>query len=250
MVRHVRLGVWGVGRIGSLHASNIASSQRAKLVGVADPIRVRAKAIAARFGAHSYDSPTRMLRKERLDGVIIATPTAQHAEHVKFATDEGVAAFLEKPIALTMNEARKVVFAASRPGAKVMVGFNRRFDPSFRKTKENIVKGKIGKLLFVRTCARDPGAPPADYIAASGGIFVDQCIHDIDIALWFMNAEVERVFAIGKVLTYPHLEKYGDYDNAVALLEFKGGGLGVIEGSRSSNYGYDLRTEVLGHRGA
>jgi predicted dehydrogenase len=112
-----------------------------------------------------------------------------------------------------------------------------------------IVKGEIGRPLIVKTCARDPKPPPDDYIRGSGGIFVDQCIHDIDIALWLMKDIVTQVWATGTTLVYPQFSKYGDYDNAIAILQFANRGLSIIEGSRTSSYGYDLRTEVLGDRG-
>jgi len=191
-----------------------------------------------------------MLNKEKLDGVVIATPTPLHREHVVLACEARVPMILEKPIAMTLGEADKIVSVVRRSRAKLIVGFDRRFDPGYRRAKQMIVRGKIGKPLVVKTCARDPMPPPDQYISVSGGIFVDECIHDIDIAHWLMNSKVNRVWAVGKVLQYPQFRKYGDYDNAVASLEFDSGGLGIIEGSRTSKYGYDLRTEVLGSRGA
>jgi len=250
MAKCARVGVWGVGRIGSIHAMNLRNSEKAELIAVADPIRKLARAASRRFHVRSYDNPHQMLRNEILDAVVIATPTSLHAEHVDFACEAGVAALLEKPIALTRKEAERIVSTVRRSGVKFMIGFNRRFDPGFRNVKERIVKGVIGRPLLVKTCARDPQPPPEEYIQHSGGIFVDECIHDFDVALWLMNTRVQRVSAVGKVLMYPQFAKYDDYDNAVAFLEFRGGGLGIIEGSRVSTYGYDLRTEILGSHGA
>ena len=250
-MRRLRIGVWGLGRIGSLHAENVASSAgRAELVAVADPIKKLAVAVARRFGARIYESPTQMLKKEKLDGVVIATPTRLHTEHVALACKGHVPMLLEKPMALTLKEADKIVSIVRNSGGKFQLGFNRRFDPGYHKAKQMIVKGALGKPLIVKTCARDPMPPPDEYIRVSGGIFVDECIHDIDIALWLMDSRVKRVLAVGKTLVYPQFEKYGDYDNGVAVLEFQTGALGIIEGSRTSKYGYDLRTEVLGSKGA
>jgi inositol 2-dehydrogenase len=250
-MRRFRIGVWGLGRIGRLHAENVASSAAtAELVAVADPIKKLAQTVARRLGARMYDSPARMLKEEKLDGVVIATPTPLHREHVVLACEARLPMMLEKPIAMTLEEADKIVSAVKRSRAKLIVGFDRRFDPGYRRAKQMIVKGKVGKPLVVKTCARDPMPPPDEYIKVSGGIFVDECIHDIDMALWLMNSRVNRVSAIGKVLLYPQFRKHGDYDNAVAILEFESGGLGIIEGSRASKYGYDLRTEVLCSEGA
>ncbi len=245
-----KIGVWGVGRIGIVHARNVASSERAELVAIADPIRKLAEKAAKRFGVRAYSNPSEMLREESVDGVIIATPTKLHAQHVKLASNSGVPMLLEKPIAHTMKEADSIVSAVRRSRVKFMIGFMRRWDASYQKAKHSIVSGSIGKPILVKTCARDPSPPSEAYIKHSGGIFVDQSIHDIDVALWLMNSKVKSVSATGKTLVYPQFAKYGDYDNAVAVLEFQSGGLGIIESSRTSKYGYDLRTEVLGSRGA
>jgi len=249
-MKRLRIGVWGVGRIGRLHAENVArSAGKAELVGVADPVRKFALPVAKRFGVRMYESPVQMLKKETLDGVVIATPTPLHKEHVTLASEADVPILLEKPLALKMNEADKIISIVRKSGVKFQLGFNRRFDASYSKAKKSIAGGTIGKPLLVKTCARDPKPPPDEYIQQSGGIFVDECIHDIDIALWLMASQVRTVWATGKVLVYPQFAKYGDYDNGVAILEFKNGGLGIIEGSRTSMYGYDLRTEVLGSKG-
>ena len=250
-MKHVAIGVWGVGRIGSLHAANLyASAGKAELVAVADPIKKMANAAARKFKCRMYESPHEMLRDESLDGVVIATPTQMHTEHVEIAAERSLPIFLEKPIALTLKEANRIVSTVRRSRVKFQLGFNRRFDSGYRKTKKMILKGKIGKPILVKTCARDPEPPPDEYIRRSGGIFVDECIHDIDIALWLMNSKVDQVWATGTTLVYPQFTKYGDFDNAVAILKFRNGVLGVIEGSRTSKYGYDLRTEILGDQGA
>jgi scyllo-inositol 2-dehydrogenase (NAD+) len=173
-----------------------------------------------------------------------------HASHVELAAERNLSIFLEKPISLTLGDADRIVSIVNRRHAKCMLGFNRRSDVSYGKAKLDIIKGKIGKPILVKTCARDPKPPADEYIKHSGGIFVDECIHDFDVALWLMNKRIKRVSAIGRTLMYPQFAKYGDYDNAVAILEFRDGELGIIEGSRTSKYGYDLRTEVLGTTGS
>lgn len=250
-MKRLGIGVWGVGRIGYLHAAHVRSStEKAELIAVADPIKKLAIATAKKLGCRMYETPIKMLKEESLDAVIIATPTQMHTEHVELASERNVPMLLEKPIALSLYEADKIVSAVRQSQVKFQLGFNRRFDIGYSKAKKMIAKGRIGKAILVKTCARDPQPPPEEYIRRSGGIFVDECIHDIDIALWFMNSEVEQVWATGTTLVYPQFAKYGDFDNAVAVLRFRNGGLGVVEGSRTSRYGYDLRTEVLGDQGA
>jgi inositol 2-dehydrogenase len=249
-MKRVRIGVCGVGRIGHLHAENVAKSvERAELIAVADPIRSLARAVAKSFGVRAYAKPSEMMKKERLDAVIIATPTQTHAELAEMAADAHLQVLLEKPIALTMKDADRIVSIVKKSGIKLQLGFNRRWDPSYSKAEQMIVKGEVGRPLVVKTCARDPQPPPDEYIRRSGGIFVDECIHDFDIALWLMKNPVKQVWATGTTLVYPQFSKFKDYDNAVAILQFSNRGLGIIEGSRTSAYGYDLRTEVLGDRG-
>ena len=249
-MKRTQLGVCGVGRIGRLHAENVARSlEKAHLIAVADPIKPLARSVARSLGVHAYTEPGEMIRKEKLDAVIVATPTKTHADVVRLAADAQLSVLLEKPIALTMKDANKVVSVVKRSGIKFQVGFNRRWDPSYVKAKQSILNGKIGRPLIVKTCARDPTPPPDEYIKGSGGIFVDECIHDIDAAVWLMKSSVKQVWATGTTLVYPQFSRYGDYDNAIAILSFGNSGLGIIEGSRSSAYGYDLRTEVLGDRG-
>jgi len=249
-LKRLGIGVWGAGRIGSLHAANIhASAEKVELIAVADPIKRLATAIARRFECRAYHTPAKMLEDESLDGVVIATPTQIHTEHVELAAERRVPMLLEKPIALTMKEADRIVSIIARSRVKFQLGFNRRFDSGYRKAKMMITEGRIGKPILVKTCARDPQPPPDEYIRRSGGIFVDECIHDFDMALWLMNYKAAEVWATGTTLVYPQFARYGDFDNAVAILKFRNGGLGVIEGSRTSKYGYDLRTEVLGDQG-
>ena len=246
----LRIGVCGVGRIGRLHAENVAKSvERAQLVAVADPIRELARTVAKEFGARAYFNPSDLIKKEQLDAIIIATPTPTHVQLTETAADAHIPVLLEKPIALTMKEADRIVSVANGSGIKAQLGFNRRWDPGYLKAEAMIAKGEIGKPLVIKTCARDPQPPPDEYIRKSGGIFVDECIHDFDVALWLMKSTVKQVWATGTTLVYPQFSKYGDYDNAVAILHFSNKGLGIIEGSRTSAYGYDLRTEVLGDQG-
>lgn len=249
-MKRVRIGVCGVGRIGHLHAENVAKSvESAELAAVADPISRLARSVAKSLGVRAYAKPSEMLKKERLEAVIIATPTQTHVKLVEIAADAHLPVLLEKPIALTIKDADRIVSIVKRSGIRFQLGFNRRWDPGYSKAERMIVKGEIGRPLVVKTCARDPQPPPDEYIRGSGGIFVDECIHDIDIALWLMKDPVKQVWATGTTLVYPQFSKYGDYDNAIAILQFSKRGLGIIEGSRTSAYGYDLRTEVLGDRG-
>ena len=107
------------------------------------------------------------------------------------------------------------------------------------------------KILNAKlTAVADPSAPPKEFVKDSGGLFIDMCIHDIDIARWYMGAEIESVSAHGGVIMYDFLKEYKDIDQAMITVKFDNGSLGSIEGSRNSTYGYDIRTEIVGTKGA
>jgi len=136
------------------------------------------------------------------------------------------------------------------PGVKLQVGFNRRFDPNFAAVQQQVASGALGEPHIIRITSRDPAPPPAEYVAGSGGMFLDMTIHDFDMARFLSGSEVTEVHAYGAVLIDPEIGKAGDIDTAVISLKFANGALGIIENSRKAVYGYDQRVEVFGSKGA
>src|SRR5690606_34443938 len=134
-------------------------------------------------------------------------------------------------------------------GAVLMVGFNRRFDPSFARLRAEIDAGASGDVEMVQITSRDPSAPPVDYIKRSGGLFRDMMIHDLDMARFLLGEEIVSVYATGAVLTDPAIKATGDVDSAAATLRTKSGRMAVITNSRRATYGYDQRIEVHGSKG-
>jgi myo-inositol 2-dehydrogenase/D-chiro-inositol 1-dehydrogenase len=157
--------------------------------------------------------------------------------------------FCEKPIALDMDRIDEALAAVAKGGVKLQVGFNRRFDPSFRKVRELIVAGRIGVPQLLRISSRDPEPPPLDYVKCSGGLFLDMMIHDFDMARFLIGEEVTELMATGHCLIDPAIGKCGDVDTAVVVLKFRNGALGTIDNSRRAVYGYDQRVEVFGSAG-
>lgn len=244
-----KLALLGAGRIGKVHARAIAEDKRAKLVAVADAFPEAAKAIAEASGA-AVKTVDEIEADKDVDAVIICTPTNTHADLIERFAKAGKAIFCEKPIDLDVARARTCLETVRKVGGKVMLGFNRRFDPHFQAVRKEIDKGSIGKVEMVTITSRDPGAPPADYIKVSGGIFRDMTIHDFDIARFLLGEEIDTVMASASVLIDPKIGELGDYDSASLILTTKSGRQALISNSRRASYGYDQRIEVHGSLGA
>ena len=188
----VRFGVLGAGRIGRVHAGAIGATEGAELVAVADPVPAAAEAVAGRHGC-AIRSIDQIEAAADIDAVVICTPTDTHADLIERFARAGKAVFCEKPVDLSLGRVRRCLAVVEETGATLMVGFNRRFDPDFRALKAAIDAGAIGAVEMVTLTSRDPGPPPYDYIARSGGIFRDMTIHDFDMARWLLGEEVEAV---------------------------------------------------------
>jgi myo-inositol 2-dehydrogenase/D-chiro-inositol 1-dehydrogenase len=158
--------------------------------------------------------------------------------------------FCEKPIAHDLADIDQALAAADRAGVKLMIGFNRRFDPNFARVREVVAAGEIGEPHILHIMSRDPAPPPIDYIKVSGGIFLDMTIHDFDMARFLIGSEVEEIYAAGGVMVDPAIGAAGDIDTALITLHFENGVLGSIDNSRQAVYGYDQRVEVFGSKGA
>jgi inositol 2-dehydrogenase len=244
--RRVRLGLVGLGRIGRLHADNLAGrTPTVELLRVVDVDRDVARETGERLGVAWSDAYSDLLHDPDIEGVVLATPTPLHAEMIEQAAEAGKHVFCEKPISLGLGPTFRAIEAARSVGIKLHVGFQRRFDPDWAAATARIRAGELGEVYFFRTSLRDM-RPPADaYIASSGGLFVDVTIHDLDTARW-MVGEIEEVAAFGAALSDAGFAKLGDVDNAVVALRFASGALGVIDNSRVAGYGYECSTEVVG----
>ncbi|MCX5497218.1 inositol 2-dehydrogenase [Kaistia dalseonensis] len=244
----LRLGLLGAGRIGKVHAGAIAANPGARLVAVADAFADAAKALAASSGAE-VRSADDIMNASDIDGVLITTPTDLHATMIEQAARAGKAIFCEKPIDLDVARVRNCLAVVAAEKAKLMVGFNRRFDPNFIELRRQIDIGAIGDVEMVSITSRDPGAPPADYIKRSGGMFRDMTIHDFDMARFLLGEEIATVYASASVLVDPEIGKLGDFDSASIVLTTASGKIAQISNSRRATYGYDQRIEVHGSKG-
>jgi myo-inositol 2-dehydrogenase/D-chiro-inositol 1-dehydrogenase len=244
----VRFGLLGAGRIGKVHAKAITGDANAKLVAVADAFPAAADAIAKQYGCEIRTIDA-ILASADIDAVVICTPTDTHADLIEAFAKAGKAIFCEKPIDLSLARVKACLQVVRDTKAVLMVGFNRRFDPHFRAVRAEIDKGTIGDVEMVTITSRDPGAPPVDYIARSGGIFRDMTIHDFDMARFLLGEEITEVSAMAAVLVDPAIGKAGDFDTLMVILKTKSGRQCHINNSRKAVYGYDQRFEVFGSAG-
>ncbi|MFN4171048.1 MAG: inositol 2-dehydrogenase [Pseudorhodobacter sp.] len=243
-----RFAVLGAGRIGQVHARAINAVDGATLVAVADPVAAAAQAVASQYGCEIREI-AQIEASDDIDAVVICTPTDTHADLIERFCRAGKAVFCEKPVDLDVARVRACFKVVQATSGRVMVGFNRRFDPDFAAIKAAIDEGRIGDVEMITITSRDPGAPPYDYITRSGGIFRDMTIHDFDMARWLLGEEVETVMAQASVLTDPKIGELGDYDSVNVILRTASGKQAIITNSRRASYGYDQRIEVLGATG-
>lgn len=252
MARKVSVGVIGAGRIGWIHADNLARHVPGVLLRwIADPDLEAARTAAEQCGVDAAtDDPDAVLTDPDVEAVVVGSPTDTHAPLVERAAARGKHVFCEKPLDLDLARAAAAVAACRQAGVLLMVGFNRRFDAGFRRLADGVRAGEIGPVELVRITSRDPQPPPPAYVRGSGGIFLDMSIHDFDMARYLAADEVVLVHALGAALVDPEIAGAGDVDTAVVALRFAGGALGCIDNSRRAAYGYDQRAEVLGSIGA
>lgn len=239
---------FGAGRIGAVHASNLASTGATRLRYVVDVNAAAAAALAAQYGARAVDTATALADPE-VDAVLIASSTDTHADLAIAAARAGKAIFCEKPIDLSLKRVDACLAAVRKARVPMLVGFNRRFDPSFAALHARIRRGDIGNVEQVIISSRDPGLPPIAYLKVSGGQFRDMTIHDFDMARWLLGEEPVEVFAYGSCLVDPAVAKVGDTDSAMVLMKTASGRLCHINNSRRAAYGYDQRIEVHGAKG-
>lgn len=243
----LRVGVLGVGRIGSFHTGTLLEHPSVGQVTVWDPQRDAVAALGTRV--RSAGSPADLL-DDNLDAVLICSSSSTHADLLREAIAHAVPAFCEKPIATGIGETRQLAALVDETGARVTVGFQRRSDPSYRILKEQIDRGELGTLYLARLVVGDDAPPPAGYLATSGGLFVDQSVHDFDILRHLTGQEVTEVFASTTRITQaPGFAEADDADTAVTLLKLSGGTLAALTSSRHSAGGYDVRLEIAGSNG-
>ena len=244
----LNIGLLGAGRIGKVHAKAVAAQPGARLVAVHDASPEAAQALATAHGC-AVRSLEEILAAPEIGAVLICTPTDTHADLIERFTAAGKAVFCEKPVDLSLERVRTCLAKVEAVKGKLMIGFNRRFDPHFAAVKAAIDAGKIGKVEMATITSRDPGLPHLDYLPRSGGIFRDMTIHDFDMARHLLGEEIATVQASAAALVDARVAELGDYDSASVILTTASGRQALISNSRRATYGYDQRIEVHGSEG-
>lgn len=250
----IGVAIIGAGRMGEAFAHYLAHDiLQAALVAVADTDGRTAQRVARTYHAQaSYRDYRALLERRDVEAVIVATPTNTHAEVIHNAAQAGKHIFAEKPLALTLEACDLALGAVAAAGARLQLGFMRRYDPAYRAAKSRIEAGEIGQPVMFKSVGRDPQRTSLEFARRenSGGLIMDMAIHDFDLARWLMGSEIVRVHSEGCTLAYPELEEVGDLDNAVVNLKFANQAVGNVDVSRNAVYGYDIRTEVIGTKGS
>jgi len=244
----INIGLLGAGRIGLTHARAFLGISTARIAAIYDPLDAAAQAAIDLTGARRA-TVEEIMADAAIDAVIIATPTDLHATQVEQAAHAGKAIFCEKPIDLDIDRVRACLEVVEQTGARLMVGFNRRFDREFVELREQIDAGAIGEVEMIQITSRDHAPPPIEFVKRSGGMFRDMMIHDLDMARFLAGEEFVEVFATGSVLIDPEIGAVGDVDTATATLKAASGKIAVITTNRRASYGHDQRAEVHGSKG-
>ena len=244
----IEVALFGAGRIGKIHAANLASQPGVRFKYVIDVNADAAATLAAQHGGSAATAEA-ALADPAINAVVIASSTDTHAGLILRSAAAGKAIFCEKPVDLTIDRARACAAAVQEANVLCMIGFQRRYDPTFAAVKERILAGEIGTPEMLVVTSRDPGPPPVSYIKVSGGIFKDMLIHDFDIFRWILDDEAVSVYATGSCLVDAAIGEAGDLDSTAVTIRTRQGRLCQINTTRRAAYGYDQRFEILGSDG-
>ena len=248
--KSIGIGVLGCGRIGVMHAELIAQRiEGAHLAGVYDVIGESAQKVATKFGCQHFSDPESLMSSADVNAIAICTSTDTHVEVLIMASKYKKPVFCEKPISLSLTETDRALKAISDSKTPLMLGFNRRYDPTHKSVRDSVANGVVGDVHIARITSRDPAPPPVAYAKVSGGIFIDMTIHDFDMARYVVGSEIVSVYATGAVRIVPEFAEIGDLDTVAIMLQHANGAITMIDNSRQAVYGYDQRVEVFGSKG-
>jgi len=243
------VGVIGCGRIGKIHAKTLANESGVDLIGVADPVESVGRQVAEACQTRWFSDYQQLLQDPRLQAVVIGSPTSFHAEQLKQAAKAGKDIFCEKPISNNLAVIDDCLETVEKANVRLFIGFQRRYDSNFQFIKARVEDGSIGELRLFHIHSRDPLPPPAEYLATSGGIFLDMTSHDFDMARFISGSEIEQVFVSGRAFD-EEAKQANDLDTVMIHLRMRNGSMGTIDNSRRCSYGYDQRIEVFGSKGS
>jgi len=246
-------GIIGVGAIGRLHAEHLAKHiPNASLVAIADSFVVAAKEVAEKLGVENvYANYNEMLDNKNVEAVAIAAPTFLKPDMVRAAARKGKHIFVEKPMALNLDDCDNMINEAKNAGIKFQVGYQRRFDHAFLRAEKAV--GDLGKIMIINSCTRDPPSNPQGWSIdpkLSGGIWLDTSSHDFDAIRFLSKADVTEVYAEAANIVFDHFKPLGGWDTVLVTLTLSNGALAHVDSCQWTVYGYDVRAEIFGTKGA
>lgn len=252
----IKMGIVGLGRLGKVHALNIAFQiPNAELVAVCSPVKSEIDEAVSQWGVpFGYTDFDEMIQNRELQAIAILSPSPFHVRHIVSALEAGLHVFVDKPLGVTVEECKIAEEAVNgHKELTFMLGFMRRYDPSYVYAKKLIDEGKIGKVFMAKFASLDPetnvqGA--IKFAPTSGGIFLDMAVHDIDLARWFLGDEVEEIYALGGSFVHEEFGEFGDCDNACAMMKFKNQSIAMLHAGRNAAHGYHVETEIIGEKGS
>ena len=246
----INIALFGLGRIGLLHAKNLTNNKNFNLKYIFDINKKVSKKISKSLNCKNIENTQIALKDKNIDCIFISSPTATHLKLIFESVKNGKTVFCEKPLDLNLNKILKYEKKINKFKHKIQIGFNRRYDTGHSLLKNSLKKGKIGKLEKIIITSRDPAAPSIKYLKASGGIFKDMMIHDFDLARYYAgNDKFVSIFATGSNISNKYFNKLKDFELATAVLKTKSGIQCVISNSRHCSFGYDQRVELFGSKG-
>jgi myo-inositol 2-dehydrogenase/D-chiro-inositol 1-dehydrogenase len=254
-MKKIKIGAVGLGRLGYRHAENVAFKiPNAELVALCDLNEEMLNETAAKWNVpYTYTTYEEMIANKELDAIVITSPSHLHTTQIAAALEAGLHVFSEKPLGTNVEECKIAEKAVEKHPDKVfMLGFMRRYDPSYAYAKKKIEAGEIGTPILFRGYSQDPEScieGAIAYAGHSGGQFIDMAVHDIDLARWLMNSEPKSVWAIGGCYAHPEFAEFKDGDNVSALMHLENGAMAFLFAGRTAPHGYNVETEIIGTKG-
>ena len=246
----INIALFGLGRIGQMHANNLINHKDFNLKYIFDKDQKLTKKLSKKYNSTGIQNPKIAFKDQNIKCIFIASSTNTHLKFIEEAVVNKKVVFCEKPLDLDLNKINKCEKRISKYNPKIQIGFNRRYDPAHNSLNQNLLKGKIGKLEKIIITSRDPSPPPINYLKTSGGIFKDMMIHDFDLARFYAGKdEFESIFATGQRFSDKKLKKINDLDLATVVMKTKKGVQCIITNSRHCSFGYDQRIELFGSKG-
>ncbi len=254
-MERIRVGIAGLGRMGTMHALNIAREiPVAEIVAACSIVPAELEFAQRELGVRTvFNNYDEMLDKAEIDAVIIVTSTALHAPQAIRALQKGKHVFVEKPMGVDVEECLEIEkIVRQHPQQVFMMGFMRRFDPSYIYAKRKIEEGCIGTPYLVKATGIDPISSVPKVLEMekySSGLFVAMGVHDVDLIHWFLGSRASNVFATGGNYAFPEFAQYNDVEVGCALYELENGTMGMLHTGRTAVHGYHIETEIVGTEG-